>query len=285
MKKIFLIFITLFFLCINQSYGAIKVSPSYVELDGNSTKKDYITGSFTVTGGKDEIVRFKVYPVFFKYDTKGRFQELEDKGQINSLMGKIKFYPTEFTCSNGEGQKVRFTITNLKTLPSGESKVMLFLEDTNTREIVLKRANGSIGGSIAVKTRVGVPVFLDKGNYTKHANFDNLTVKNNNGEISCPYKISSTGNSKVRYYGIGYLTQDNKLVKQFQVNGNVVYGGSYLEQIQPIILDKETVLDDNSEYKVKFILTYKDEHNKEKILKKEIKFKPDELSNKTSETR
>src|SRR5574344_1676524 len=167
MKKlstVFFIFTVLFF-TLNSAQAAIKVSPSYTELDANTTKKDYISGSFGVSGGKDEVIRCKIYPVFFKYDTKGRFVELEDKGQLNSLMGKIKFYPTEFTCANGESQKIRFTITNLKTLPSGESKVMLFLEDTHTREIVLKRANGTIGGSIAIKTRVGVPIFLDKGNY------------------------------------------------------------------------------------------------------------------------
>lgn len=277
MKKFILYILIIFLFCINSANAAIKVSPSYIELDGNTTKKDYITGAFTVTGGKDETVRFKIYPVFFKYDTKGRFVELEDKGQLNSLMGKIKFYPTEFTCANGESQKIRFTITNLKTLPSGESKVMLFLEDTHTREIVLKRANGTIGGSIAIKTRVGVPIFLDKGNYVKKASFDTLQIKNNNGIYECDYKLSSGGNSKIRYNGIGYLTQNNKLIKQFQVNGNAVYGGSYLEQIQPIILDKETLLDDTSEYKVKFVLTYKDENNREKILKKEVKFKPSEL--------
>lgn len=277
MRKVFFILICLLFLGFNSANAAIKVSPSYVELDGNTTKKDYITGSFTVTGGKDETVRFKVYPVFFKYDTKGHFVELEDKGQKNSLMDKIKFYPTEFTCANGEGQKVRFTITDLKTLPGGESKVMLFLEDTNTKEVVLRRANGSIGGAIEIKTRVGVPIFLDKGLYTKRADIDYMQIKKVNNEYSCAYKLVSLGNSKIRYNGVGYLTQGDKLIKQFQINGNAVYVGSYLEQIQPIVLDNET-LNDNSEYKVKFVLTYKDEHNKEKILKKVVTFKPSELS-------
>src|SRR5574344_1185646 len=112
MKKlstVFFIFTVLFF-TLNSAQAAIKVSPSYTELDANTTKKDYISGSFGVSGGKDEVIRFKVYPVFFKYDTLGRFVELEDKKKKNSLMGKIKFYPTEFTCANGETQRIRFTI-------------------------------------------------------------------------------------------------------------------------------------------------------------------------------
>ena len=95
MKKI-LMLLALLILTVNTANAAVKISPSYVELEANKTKKDYTTGSFTITGGKDETIRFKVYPVFFQYDTKGRFVELEDKAQNNSLMGKLKFYPSEF---------------------------------------------------------------------------------------------------------------------------------------------------------------------------------------------
>lgn len=118
MKRLFiLIFISI--VSINTANAAVRISPAYVELDANKTKKDYITGSFTVTGGKDETIRFKAYPVFFEYNSKGDFVELEDKGQKNSLIDKIKFYPQEFTCKDGADQKVRFTITGLKELPAG----------------------------------------------------------------------------------------------------------------------------------------------------------------------
>lgn len=273
MKKFVLALFLTFLLNINIANAAIKISPSYIDIDANTTKKDYLSSSFNVSGGKDETVRFKVYPVFFKYDSHGRFVELEDKGQKNSLMGKIKFYPTEFTCSNGETQKVRFTITDLKTLPSGESKLMLFLEDTNTKEVAIKRANGSIGGTILIKTRVGVPIFVDKGLYSKKASLDSLELKKTGEEYSCVYKISSFGNSRIRYNGVGYLSEGNTLIKQFQVNGAMVPGGTTREQTQPLILDKDTLKTDK-EYKIKFVLTYPDEHNKEKILKREINFKP-----------
>jgi len=272
MKKI-LMLLALLILTVNTANAAVKISPSYVELEANKTKKDYTTGSFTITGGKDETIRFKVYPVFFQYDTKGRFVELEDKAQNNSLMGKLKFYPSEFTCKNGITQKVRFTITDLKTLPAGESRLLLFLEDVNTKEIVIKKANGDIGGKILVKTRVGVPIYLDKGNFTKRGTLDTLAFKQNGDELNCEYKVSSTGNSKIRYNGFGYLTQGDKLIKQFDVHGSTVAGGTFLEKIQQLDIPKESIIE-GQEYKIKFILTYKDENQREKVLKKEITFIP-----------
>lgn len=275
MKKVLILFVGLI-LNINIANAAIRVSPGNIELDANKTKRDYITGSFNVTGGKDETVRFKVYPIFFEHDSKGNFIELDDKGQKNSLIDKIKFYPTEFSCKDGVTQKVRFTITDLKSLPQGESKLMLFLEDVNTKELALKRADGSIAGKIVVKTRVGVPIYVDKGNYVKRGNLDYVAMKKVGEDYACEYKIASTGNSKIRYTGYGYLSQDGALIDKFEIYGTAVGGGKTLERIQKIDLSKEK-LESGKEYKIKFVLTYKDENQREKIMKKEFSFTPEGL--------
>lgn len=272
MKKWLMTFV-LFILTINAATAAIRVSPAYVELDANKTKKDYITGSFSISGGKDETVRFKVYPVFFEYTPKGDFMELEDKGQKNSMMDKIKFYPQEFTCKDGVDQKVRFTITGLKSLPSGESKVLLFLEDVNTKEIIIKNAQGGCGGKIIVKTRVGVPIYVNKGLYSKRGNLDKVAFKKVGEDYIYDYKVSSTGNSKIRCNGFGYISQGDKLIEKFEAVGSIIEGGKSVERIQKLNLPKDELVD-GQEYKVKFILTYKDEHEKEKILKKEFTFIP-----------
>lgn len=275
MKKL-LMLVTLFVLCLNSANAAIRVSPAYVELDANESKKDYITGSFSVEGGKDETVRFKVYPEFFEYDTKGRFVELEDNNQKKSLIGKLKFYPMEFTCKNGNPQKVRLTITDLKTLPTGESRLILFLEDVDTKEIIIKKANGQSGGKIIVKTRVGVPVYLDKGLYSKKGSLDAVAMKKVGEEYACEYKISSLGNSKIRYSGLAMLSQGGKLIKTMDIYGMTVEGGKFIETAQRLDIPKDKIIPDQ-EYKLKFVLTYKDEHKHEKVLKKEITFIPEKL--------
>ena len=273
MKKLCILILMLFFSLV-EANAAIKISPSTIELNANTTKKDYISTAFNVSGGINETIRFKLYPVFFKYDEKGRFIELKDTGQKDSLMGKIKFYPMEFTCQNGQPQKVRLTITGLKELQNGESRLMLFLEDVNTKEVLLSKLNGNIGGKILVKTRVGVPIYVDKGNFTKKAQFLTLNANENNGILNCAYKISSNGTSKVRYTGYGYITDDNNnLIKKFKVISSNVPGGtgSYIEKEQKVDL-KDCVLTNGKNYNLKFVLTYKDEQDKEKILKRETSF-------------
>lgn len=51
MKNLILLFTVLLFTA-NLACAAIKISPSYVELDANKGKKDYITGSFSVSEAK-----------------------------------------------------------------------------------------------------------------------------------------------------------------------------------------------------------------------------------------
>jgi len=211
-------------------------------------------------------------------DSKGRFVELEDNAQKNSLIGKLKFYPMEFTCKNGNPQKVRFTITDLKTLPTGESRLVLFLEDVDTKEIVIKKANGQAGGKIIVKTRVGVPVYLDRGNYTKRGSLDAVALKKTQEEYVCEYKISSLGNSKIRYSGVAQLSQGGKLIKTMDVYGMTVEGGKFLDTAQRLDIPKDQIVP-GQEYKIKFVLTYKDEKGSEKVLKKELTFMPEKLVN------
>lgn len=276
MKKI-LFLLLLFVFTLNAANAAIRVSPSDIEIDANDTKKDFVSGSFTVSGGKDEVVRFKVYPVFFERDHKGSFIELEDKGQKNSLVGKIKFYPTEFTCRNGVEQKVRFTITGIKSLPTGDSRLVLFLEDTNTKEIIIKKANGDIGGKLILKTRVGVQVYVKKGLYSKKGNLDAVAFKKVGEDYQCEYKVSSIGNSRIKYNGFGYISQGGNLINKFEVSGTGIDGGKSLEKTQKLDIPKG-LLKEGEDYKVKFVLTYRDGNNHEKILKKELIYTPEKAS-------
>lgn len=272
MKKLFMLLVLLIF-TINTADAAIRISPSYIELNANKTKKDYVTGSFSVAGGKDEMVRFKIYPVFFERDSKGTFVELPDKGQRDSLMGKIKFYPTEFTCQNGLEQKIRFTITDLKSLQSGESRLMLFLEDAKVKEIVIRNASGGPGGKILLKTRVGVPIYVNKGIYAKKGTLDAVALKKEGEDYTCEYKVSSNGNSQIRYNGLVYISKGDNLVKKADITGTFIDGGKFVQKVQKLNIPKDSI-QEGQEYKVKFIVKYRDEHDKEKILKKEFMYKP-----------
>lgn len=276
MKKI-LILLTMVLLTMNMANAAVKISPASIELNANKNKKDYITGSFEVSGGKDETIRFKITSEFFEHNSKGYYTTLPDKNQPNSLLGKVKFYPTEFTCQNGIPQKIRFTITDIKSLPSGESRIALFLEDTKTKDLIVKNADGSIGGHIIVKTRVAVPIYVNKGLVAKKGTLDSVAMKKTDDGYACEYKVSSTGNSKIKCSSLVYISQGDKLINKFSLPVSTVEGGKVLEKVQKLDIPKDAVVG-GQEYKVKFIMQYADEHNHEKTLKKELIFIPDKLT-------
>ena len=278
MKKLILVISSIMILNNYVVYAATTIFPCYFELNANKTKNNYITGSFLVSCEKDEYMHFRIYPAFFEYDRKGKFIKLEDKGQKNSLVKHIRFYPSEFTCKNGLSQRIRFTITDLKSLPVGESKLVLFLEDVNSKKIIIRKINGEIKSKIIIKAEVGIPIYVDKGNYTKHGILNSVSIKRIDDEYACEYKISSTGNSRISYKGDGYLFKDNKLIKQFEVPYSTVENEKFLEKIQKLDIPKNGIKD-NKEYKIKLILTYKDEYEQEKILEKEVIFNPEKIPN------
>lgn len=274
MKKL-LMLLTMIVLTMNMADAAVKISPANIELNANKNKKDYISGSFDVSGGKDETIRFKVTQEFFEHNAQGHYVTLPDKNQPNSLIGKVKFYPSEFTCQNGIPQKVRFTITDIKSLPSGESRIALFLEDTKTKDLIVRNANGGIGGHIIVKTRVAVPIYVNKGLVAKKGTLDSVAIKKTDDGYACEYKVSSTGNSKIKCSSLVYISQGDKLIDKFSLPVSTVEGGKTLEKVQKLDIQKAAIAD-GQEYKVKFIMQYQDEHNHEKTLKKEIIYKQNE---------
>ena len=122
---------------------------------------------FTVQGGEDETIRFKVYPEYFKITSKGAMDMLEKMPAEDSLINNIKLVPSEFTLQNGRIQKVRLTVSDFDKLPDGESRLVLFLEDVAAKEVILPYQNKDVTTKLLVKTRVGIPVYLDKGHVIK----------------------------------------------------------------------------------------------------------------------
>ena len=151
MKKCLILLVALFLILPAQA--AIKVSPTIIELDANKARGNYLTTSFDVQGGKDETIRFKIYPGFFNISKTGGMEVIEDGDVKNSLINNIRFVPSEFTLANGQRQKVRITFNDISKLPDGESRIVLFLEDVVAKEVSLPIAKGS-SSKLIVKSRV-----------------------------------------------------------------------------------------------------------------------------------
>ncbi len=264
-RFLFLLFLLLLTL---PTRAAIKVSPTIIELDANKARGNYLTTSFDIQGGKDETIRFKIYPGFFNISQTGGMEIVEDDNIKNSLTSNIRFVPSEFTLSNGQKQKVRVTFNDISKLQDGESRTVLFLEDVVAKEVSLPMAQGS-SSKLIVKSRIGIPIYIDKGRYTKIGQFDDLKVEKSENNLVYKICLSSQGNSKIRYTGKGQIIKDKDLVEEFSVPSNPVNAGGVFNDAFKIPVEK---LKGEEQYTLRLVLEYKDEKNQTKQMVKEVQF-------------
>lgn len=277
MKKVLIYFCLLMsFIILPKAQAALKVTPTLLELNANTTKGNYLTASFDVQGDKDEIIRFKIYPSYFKISPQGTMEILEgDTTASDNLIKNVRFVPNEFTLQNGNKQKVRLTITNIKNIPDGESRMVLFLEDVAAKELMLPSGMKDVTTKLIVKTRVGIPIYLDKGKFVKCAKIENVDLKKQDKELQFALKMSSSGNSKVRYSGKAQIIKDKELIGEYKIKNHVIGSNNTLSTLDEIPLKD---IKENGNYILRLVIQYTDEKGRLKSLIKESQFTIDNLS-------
>ncbi len=250
-----------------QSQAAVKVSPTLIELNANKSNGNYLTTAFSVQADKNETIRYKLYPEYFTITDAGKMNAIPATDSSDNLIPHARFVPNEFTLKNGIPQIVRVTFTDLKKLPDGESRMVMFIEDVAAKEVILPNKNKDVNTKLIVKTRLGIPIYVDKGKFIKVGTFDSLTVEKNNKNMVYNMKLSAAGNSKVRYHGKAQIIKDKNLVQEFNMNSNTIRANGILEETGLI---PENLEDGN--YILKVILTYKNEKGENKNLIKEVSF-------------
>lgn len=256
----------LLMLCIGiPAYASVTVSPTRIEINANKIKNNYVTAAVEVKGDNSGPVRFRAYPGYFKISDKSEMVMLESNGDPHDVSDKIRFVPSEFTVAPGKAQKLRVNIANIKSLPDGESRAILYLEDVNVKEMNVPNTSG-IGAQLLLKTRVGVPVYIDKGNFKKKADVETFGIVKGVDGLYTEAKIVSSGNSKVRYSGTYQIIQGKKLVCEYPIDGKVVGDNSFYVAKQKIETQKITGAGD---YTIRMVLSYFDENGNRKNIKKD----------------
>lgn len=268
MKKFCLTLLTLLttFLSAN---AAIKVTPTILELNANDARGDYLTASIDIQGGSNELIRFKIYPEYFKISQQGTMDIIENAQESDYLIKNVRYVPNEFTLQNGRTQKVRLTVSDLKSMPDGESRMVLFLEDVDAKEVYLPSGKKDVSTKLIVKTRVGIPVYVDKGRFVKCARIEKFDIEKKNNEIKTILKLVSSGNSKVRYTGKAQIIKDKKLIGEYPVKSSVISANNVLFTNDTIPLND---IQENGNYTLRLILQYTDEKGKLKNIIKENQF-------------
>lgn len=278
MKKNLACALLVFLASFAQAQAALKVTPTVIELNANQTKGNYLTTAFDVQGDKDETIRFKIYPSYFKISSQGTMEVVENSAEADNLTKNVRFVPNEFTLQNGNTQKIRLTVANLKNIPDGESRMVLFLEDVAAKELMLPSNIKNVSTKLVVKTRVGIPIYLDKGKFVKCAHIENVGLKKEDKELNLALKLSSTGNSKVRYTGKAQIIKDKQLIGEYKIKNRVIGSNNTL-----VALDKIPLKDikDNGNYILRLVIQYTDEKGRLKSLINENQFTIDNLINTT----
>ena len=248
------------------AFASVAVAPTRVEINANKLKNNYVTTAIEVKGDSQQPMRFKVYPGFFTINEKGELVMVDNANDPHDLSKKIRFVPSEFTVAQGKSQKVRINIAGLNTLPDGENRTILYIEDVNPKEMSIPTGRAGIGAQLIVKTRVGVPVYVDKGRVSKDADVEYLNIVKGKDGLYTDMKVISKGNSKVRYSGNVQIVQGKKLIDEYSLAGKVVAGHNFCVDRQKIKTDN---IKEAGEYTLRMVLSYFDENGKRKNIKKE----------------
>ena len=253
------------------TYASITVSPTKIDLNANKVRSNYATTAIEVKGDANQPMRFKAYAGYFKI-TDQATMDMQAKSDAYDISKKIRFVPSEFTIPPGKAQKLRVNIANIKNLPDGESRAILYIEDVNAKEISVPNTAG-IGAQLILKTRVGVPIYVDKGKFVKKAEVETFEVIKNKDGYFTKAKILSVGNSKIRYSGKFQIVQGKKLIDEYSIQGKVVGDNNHYIAQQKIQTDK---IPSAGEYTIRMVLNYDDENGNKKNIKKETILKFDE---------
>ena len=249
------------------AFASVAVSPTRIEINANKIKSNYLTTAIEVKGDTKELMRFKAYPGYFTIDNKGEVVMVDKAtNDPHDLSKKIRFVPSEFTVTQGKSQKLRINIANLNQLPDGENRTMLYIEDVNPKEMNIPTGNAGINAQLIVKTRIGVPIYVDKGKVSKDAEIEYFNVVKEKDAYYTDMKILSKGNSKIRYSGNVQIIQGKKLITEYNLNEKVVGANNFYIDKQKIDMSN---IKNSGEYSLRVIISYYDENGKRKNIKKE----------------
>jgi P pilus assembly chaperone PapD len=270
-KKILGLFTAL--MIIAEAHASIAVAPMRLEINANKVKGNYLTTSINVRGDNKKPMRFKVTKGYFTLNERGELNMVEDTetNDPHDISKNVKFVPSEFNVMPGKEQRVRINVVNLNQLPDGESRAILFIEDVDPKELEIPTGRAGYGAQLIVKTRLGVPIYVDRGKVVKTGEIEYLKITKEKDGLYTNMKINSTGNSRIRYSGKVQIVQGKKLIDEYNIDGHPVPHGKYYIAKDKIKADK--VARATGEYTLRVTLSYDDGNGKKQHLKQEIPFK------------
>lgn len=162
----------------------VGVSPLVIQ---SKAQRGQAQGMITIKNTGDTRKRVRLYAQPFTYSRDAGFQTL--KSSSNDLTPYLQFSPRELTIAPRTQRRVRLYTRMPPNLPDGELRAVVFNE-------TLKQTKDAAGNNVALKTRIGVTVFVTNGDVAPKLKVDNASFNPKKKQIQL--LVRNQGNATVR---------------------------------------------------------------------------------------
>lgn len=228
----------------------MSVSPLVIEA---KAERGQAQGIITVTNTSNTPSRVRVYAEPFTYSRDNGFQTLPSSP--SDLTNYLQFSPRELTIQPGESRRVRLISRLAPNLPDGEYRAVVFNE-------TLTEAKDGAGNNVALVARIGVTLYVRKGNVSPNLAVDNASFNPEQKQIQL--LIRNSGEATVRPSVNWTLRRGENVVKTGQIDASAVVANSdrhfllnYPSKDQPALT--------NGEYQLSGELTWGEDNKKTKL--------------------
>jgi hypothetical protein len=197
---------------------SVSISPLVVEAESHRGQS---STTITITNTDTETFRAKLYPLDFGYDKDGGFKIVPSHAQ--SAIPYIQLSQREIEIPAGSTRKVRVDVTMPPSVPDGEYRAIVYVEDLKERTVVDAK-----GAETLVKIRVGSQIFVRKidGQAAIVPQLKVSGVAWNAPTQNLQFTFQNQGGGTANISTNWQLKQSNKSIANGRIDGTVVLGNS-----------------------------------------------------------
>lgn len=185
----------------------VSISPLVIDVQAN---RGQAQGLINITNNSSQPFRARVYAEPFTYSRDAGFQTLPSTS--SDLTPYLQFSPRELVVPPGVNRRVRLNTRLSPSLADGEYRAVIFTEDLKQTTTTDSRGN-----SVGIKPRIGVTVYVRKGNVSPNLVVDSASWNSKQNQIQL--LIRNTGQASARPVVTWTLNQGSKIVQRGNLDG------------------------------------------------------------------
>ncbi|NEU80881.1 P pilus assembly protein, chaperone PapD [Nostoc sp. UIC 10630] len=190
----------------------MSVSPLVIEA---KAERGQAQGMITISNTSKTPSRIRIYAEPFTYSRDAGFQTLSSSP--SDLTKYLQFSPRELTVKPGEVRRVRLISRLAPNLPDGEYRAVVFNE-------TLTESKDAAGNNITLVARIGVTLYVRKGNLSPQLAIDSASFNPEQKQIQL--LVRNSGQATVLPSLNWTLRQGQTVVKTGQIDTNAVVANS-----------------------------------------------------------